>query len=112
ARRASPTALSLANVNNLPRYSHIIAQGHYEAHRQVLLMEMTRPRGTQTGYEVLTPLVLASGHILLVNRGWVPMDEHKNPQADLAAPDGKADVVGYLAPLPRPGLHLGGNPTT
>src|SRR5699024_8540028 len=66
----------------------------------------------ETGYEVLTPLVLASGHILLVNRGWVPMDHEQNPRADLAVPRDAVSVVGFLAPLPRPGLRLGGNPTT
>jgi surfeit locus 1 family protein len=112
ARNAAPASLSAGNASRLARYAHVSAQGRYAANKQVLLMEMTQPRGVDTGYEILTPLVLTSGHILLVNRGWVPMDEKRAPRADLAPPEGTVNVVGYLAPLPRPGLHLGGNPRT
>ncbi len=110
ARRAPPVRLDPARLAGLPRYSHVYAEGHYERARQSLLMEITRPRSDRVGVEVLTPLALPSGDLLLVNRGWVYVDAQGHTHADLAAPAGTVRAAGFLAPLPRPGLHLGGNP--
>jgi cytochrome oxidase assembly protein ShyY1 len=51
------------------RYTRITATGRYDAGHEILVRGRTRD-GT-VGYEVLTPLVLASGDALLVDRGWV-----------------------------------------
>ncbi|MGH8161668.1 MAG: SURF1 family protein [Gammaproteobacteria bacterium] len=111
ARKAPPAKLDPARLAALPRYTHVYADGHYQGGRQSLLMEMTRPRSDRVGAEILTPLVLPSGKLLLVNRGWVYVDGEGRVVANLAAPAGTVRAAGFLAPLPRPGLHLGGNPT-
>ncbi len=104
AVRLVPAALAA-----LPRYAHVYAEGRYDGAHQVLLKEMNEPGGARVGYEVLTPFLLAGGGTLMVNRGWVPVDAGGNVHADLAPP-ASTRVAGHLAPLVRPGLHLGGNP--
>ncbi len=46
------------------------ATGHYEVAHQVLLRNQVH--GTKDGDDVLTPLVLADGTAVMVDRGWVP----------------------------------------
>lgn len=110
ARQAPATRLDPKKLADLPPYAHVYAKGHYQVARQSLLTEVTKPRGVQVGAEVLTPLALPSGELLLVNRGWVAADANGHVHVDLAAPAGRVRAVGYLGPLPRPGLPLGDNP--
>lgn len=46
------------------------ATGHYDVAHQVLLRNQVH--GTKDGDDVLTPLVLADGTAVMVDRGWVP----------------------------------------
>ena len=55
---------------NALRYRPVIATGHYDARRQVLVDN--RIHDGHAGYHVITPLVLADGRTVLVNRGWTP----------------------------------------
>lgn len=41
-----------------------------------------RPRQGRAGYEIITPLVRAQGAPVLVNRGWVPLDDRSAPGPD------------------------------
>ena len=56
-----------------------------------------RPRDGAPGFEVLTPLKLASGDIFIVDRGWLPTGESQDaPDHIPAAPDGKVTIVARL----------------
>lgn len=110
ARDAPPAAATADNLKTLSRYAHVRVTGRYLGERQTLLMEMTRPGGARAGFEVLTPLKLPSGQLLLINRGWVPEEIGGGAHADLGVSGKSRQVVGFIGPLPRPGLHLGGNP--
>src|SRR5271170_6939455 len=55
----------------LPRYQHIVASGHYNQARQILIDNMVD--SGRAGYFVITPFALAGGGWVLVNRGWVPL---------------------------------------
>lgn len=107
AVRSPATRLAPGATGALPRFAHVYAQGRYDSARQVLLAEMPQPDGEATGFQVLTPLRLAGGAVLLVDRGWIPADGKDRPRADLAAPPGTVRAAGYLANLPVPGLRLG-----
>lgn len=50
-----------------------------------------------SGHHVVTPLVLADGTAVLVNRGWVPAHFAEDwPVPDAAAPRGAVEVTGYV----------------
>lgn len=77
-------------------YRRITAVGTYETDDEILLVG--RSRNTLAGHELVTPLRLDDGSILLVDRGWVPLDVD-DPPVDLAAPpEGTLEVTGVLFP--------------
>lgn len=65
------------------------ATGQYLADEQVVVVN--RSQGGQAGDMVVTPLRLADGRVLLVERGFVPLDRDINPP-----PSGDVSIVGRL----------------
>ena len=104
-RRAQP--LAGRSTAALPRYAEISVTGEWDAARQFLLDN--RIRDGQAGYEVLTPLRMADGRQLLVDRGWVPFEGRRDrlPQVASGLPRGPVTVRGRLDELPVAGLASG-----
>ena len=69
---------------NALRYHLVIAAGHYDAHRQVLVDN--RIHDGHAGYHVITPLVLSDGRTVLVNRGWAPQGATRAALPEVAPP--------------------------
>jgi surfeit locus 1 family protein len=90
AAAAPPAGLELRRAS---------AMGTYLADRQ--LLQDGQSHAHRPGNHVWTPLRLADGALVLVNRGWVPQGA-----SDLAAPAGVATVRGFWRALPEPGLRL------
>ena len=95
------------SLGALPRYAQVRIVGRYDDAHQFLLDNMS-VQG-MPGYEVLTPLALAGGRTLIVNRGWVPLSESRRqlPDVRVANPQASTTVVGRLDNLPVPGIALG-----
>src|SRR5215470_15799417 len=53
------------------RYRNVVASGAYDERRQILIDN--RVHNGRPGYYVVTPVVLADGRAVLVNRGWTPL---------------------------------------
>ena len=88
------------------RYQRVEAHGHYLPDRQVMLDNQVL-RG-RPGYWVLTPFQPDGlDQMILVNRGWVPMDADRGVLPQLAVDRDGRNVVGYLDRPPRPGIRLG-----
>jgi cytochrome oxidase assembly protein ShyY1 len=105
----SRTDLSHVSAAALPRYSGAQARGRYDSAHQFLLENISH--AGMPGYDVLTPLQLADGRTLIVNRGWIPLTESRHDLPDVgvtAAPDSEA--YGRLDHLPLPGISLGHAP--
>ncbi len=69
--------------------------GHWDPTHQVLLRNRTFD--SVDGYEVITPLVPASGPALLVNRGWIPQGASSAAPARLPVPQtGTVHVTAWL----------------
>jgi len=69
--------------------------GHWDAGHQVLLRN--RSFDSVDGYEVITPLVPASGPALLVDRGWIPQGANSSAPASVPAPQaGPVTVTSWL----------------
>jgi len=84
-------------------YRRVRVTGRYLPSEEVLLSP--RSRQGVPGHDVLTPLVIGSGGIL-VDRGWVPFAMSTPPVAAATPPPGVVMVTGFLLPgrhAPRAG---------
>jgi surfeit locus 1 family protein len=68
---AATGANSSVNTHASTQFLRVFANGAYLPGNQVLLDNQTH--GGKAGYRVLTPLLLADGSALMVDRGWVPL---------------------------------------
>lgn len=96
ASSGAPTGLELRRAG---------ATGRFVAERQLLQDGQSLER--RPGYHVWTPLRLDDGALLLVNRGWIPLDR---AGFDGSAPPGPVSVRGFFRSLPEPGVRLGEPP--
>jgi len=75
----------------------VAVSGEYLVDEQLLVR--ARPRSGQPGFEVIVPLQLDDGGLVIVNRGWLPVGSAQDsPDVVPAAPTGRIDVVGRLRP--------------
>lgn len=82
-------------------YRHVVVSGRYDAAGEVLLR--SRSEGGHPGFDVITPLELADGKALLVDRGWVPYTDSDPPIPAAAPPAGRVTLTGLLRrPNPEP----------
>lgn len=99
-------------VRALPRYARVGAHGRYDGAHQFLLDNMSHDG--YPGYQVLTPLMMADGRTLIVNRGWVPLSQSRRDLPNVALPatpgGGTVAATGRLDNLPVPGIALGRAP--
>jgi surfeit locus 1 family protein len=85
-------------------YRRVEATGVYDySHQEFVFTSMEEPRGRYggVGYLVMTPLRLADGGVVIVNRGFVP--EEMKAQAD-TGPQGETHVVGLMRASERRNL--------
>ena len=102
----APVPLGAAPAGSWPRFKRISVAGSWDADHQFLLDN--RSHGGLPGYEVLTPLQLADGRVLLVDRGWVAFTGSRAHLPDIALKGTRAvSVAGRLDNLPVGGLALG-----
>lgn len=86
-------------------YRRITLRGHWLADRTVFLDN--RQLNAHQGFFVVTPLQLASGDAVLVQRGWMPRDFNDRTRlAVLPTPSGEVLVTGRIAPPPSKLLAL------
>jgi surfeit locus 1 family protein len=107
AARREPVAL--ANLPAAPdwaslRYTPVVATGEYVASRQILIDN--RVRAGRAGYHVVTPLALADGRVVLVNRGWIAQGASRSALPAAAPPAGSVSVRGRLSIPPSGYLEL------
>lgn len=105
AEQAQP--LGALSTATLSRYAVVSVTGEWDAARQFLLDNRTRDG--RAGYEVLTPLRLADGRWLLVNRGWLPFEGRRDrlPEVATGLVPGAVTLRGRLDELPTAGLASG-----
>jgi cytochrome oxidase assembly protein ShyY1 len=77
-------------------WRQVTSTGTYDTAHEVVVRRRTSA-DDRVGFHVLTPLILADGRIVLVNRGWVPAAaDQKSFPAVPAAPKGMVTVTGRL----------------
>lgn len=75
-------------------------QGRWsDAH--TVFLDNRQMRSAQPGFVVVTPLVLADGRAVLVQRGWAPRDAQDRARVPVTpTPEGTVTVAGRIAPPP------------
>jgi surfeit locus 1 family protein len=84
----------------------VVVEGRWLPERTVYLEN--RPMNGHAGFFVITPMLLADGSALVVQRGWLPrdlLDRTKVAAPPLAAASGR--VAGRIAPPPSRLVELG-----
>jgi surfeit locus 1 family protein len=76
------------------RYRQVVATGIYDAGRQILIDN--KVHDGRSGYQVITPLTLADGRVVLVNRGWVAGGATRVELPKAAPPAGIVSVRGRI----------------
>jgi surfeit locus 1 family protein len=76
------------------RYLPVSLQGEFDAARQIYVDN--RINAGRAGYHVVTPLTLADGRIVLVNRGWIALGESRAALPAAPPPSGSTTVLGRL----------------
>lgn len=71
------------------------AAGVFRPDLEVLVRNRTNGIGT-AGFHVLTPFELVDGSLLIVNRGWVPLDSDSVPVTDYPPPAGRLELSGVM----------------
>ena len=113
AGRAEMPPLAMTDLPARPATS---ADLHY---RRIVLLGRWLPQHTvyldnrqmngRPGFYVITPLLLADGSAVLVQRGWLPRDFlDRTRLASVASASGELRVSGRLAPPPSKLFRLGG----
>lgn len=99
-----------SSADALPLFRRARARGVYAPEWTILLDN--RLHEGRAGYYVVTPLVLADGTALAVNRGWLAVGKRRNPPP-IAPPPPSGEVVvdGYLAADEVDALVLSGQNT-
>lgn len=103
--RAALPALPAADLAREPaaaeaqHHRAAVLRGRWLAARTVFLDN--RQMDGRPGFFVVTPLALADGSAVLVQRGWAPRDAHERTRLP-AVPthDGEVEVAGRIAPPP------------
>ena len=93
-----------ASFDPVERYRRIRASGRFDPRHQFLLDNMTH-EGV-AGFQVLTPLVLADGRVVLVNRGFLPSSGRRDELPVLPVGDDAREVKGRADFLPRAAFEL------
>lgn len=84
-------------------YRHVVLRGHFLYADTVLEFTPAGPQDAGPGYLFLTPLQLASGGLVIVNRGFVPSDlAHK--LRDRAETGNEVRLTGLMRPPQTRGL--------
>jgi cytochrome oxidase assembly protein ShyY1 len=71
------------------------ATGVYRPDLEILVRNRTNELGT-AGFHLLTPLELEDGSLVIVNRGWIPLEIDQVPVESLSPPAGVVVVTGLM----------------
>jgi surfeit locus 1 family protein len=89
------------------RYRHVVASGRFDAADQFLVDN--RVHDGRVGFDVVTPLALADGAFVLVDRGFVAVGRDRRVLPDAPPPPGDVTVEGRVE-LPVTGFLVGNPP--
>jgi surfeit locus 1 family protein len=107
-RAAAPVQLPADSDQDLiaMEYRAVEVAGEYDFSQQVALRNQYFR--DQYGYHLLTPLVMANGSAVLVDRGWIPAEGNDTPSAWRKYDEGGAVTMQGIIRLGRATAEMGG----
>lgn len=97
--KPAPAEADWGKVGLAQEYSHVTVSGKFENDREALSYALvSEPKGkfSGPGYWVMTPLKLANGAAVIVNRGFVPLDRMDRTSHRKGEIEGETTVTGLL----------------
>lgn len=76
------------------RFRRVIVSGRFDAARQILIDN--KVHGGSAGFDVVAPLALDDGRVVLVDRGWTPVGRTRATLPDLPPPQGVVTLHGRV----------------
>jgi surfeit locus 1 family protein len=102
-----PLSIAIKDDANALRYKKVQATGHYDLAHQFLIDNQIS--AGKPGYFVLTPFVLQDeAKAVLVNRGWVPLNQDRSVLPDILLKNQQTTVSGRINVFPGVGIKLSG----
>lgn len=87
------------------RFRRVTATGDYDAAHQILIDN--KVHAGRVGFDVVTPLRMADGRAVLVDRGWIPVGPSRAQLPQSAPPSGTITIDGRVDLPPRNYFELG-----
>lgn len=84
----------LTEPHSQMRYAPVKLTGHFMNEHTILLDNKTN--NGRPGYHVITPLALKNNKIVLIDRGWVPLERSRQILPSIPAILGEVTIEGYL----------------
>jgi surfeit locus 1 family protein len=88
------------------QFHHVTAEGIFQNDKELFLAASSE--SGDSGYQVLTPLRMADGRTMFVNRGFIPLQLKDKAKRAAGEPDGAVRVAGLLRvpPAEKPSWFL------
>jgi surfeit locus 1 family protein len=100
AARNAPVPLPDAQDWTAWRFRPVVATGTFDAPHQILIDN--KVHGGRAGFDVVTPLAMTDGRVVLVDRGWVAAGESRARLPTAPPPSGAVAVQGRVnVPTPN-----------
>jgi surfeit locus 1 family protein len=100
-------SINIEDNGDALRYKKVQATGHYDQAHQFLIDNQIS--AGKAGYFVLTPFVLqGEARAVLVNRGWVPLNQDRSVLPDVQIKNEQTVVKGRINQFPSVGIKLVG----
>lgn len=108
---AAPIVITkAADLQGLPEFQRIELKGVL-LHAETVHLQARYYKGAM-GFHLITPLKMADGTVLFLNRGWVPKDYKINPKIKITEPEGTISVTAIIRGKEHPRSYLPQNDPT
>ncbi len=93
AEKAKPPELWLGDEGDIVPFKHVKFAGKFLP--QVLFLD-NQYHAHQIGYHVISPVLMSTGRLLLLDRGWVPQGKTRQDLPEVAVPKELLDLSGVV----------------